>query len=55
MTATIPVPGARFIVPSPSGNQILVISDSADTVTVLAPALISTGNALTAVTTVQYF
>jgi hypothetical protein len=50
VTATIPVPGARFIVPSPSGNQILVISDSADTVTVLAPAFISTGNALTAVT-----
>ena len=51
VTATIPVPGARFVVPSPSGNQILVISDSADTVTVLAPAFISTGNALTTVAT----
>jgi hypothetical protein len=54
VTATIPVPGARFVVPSPSGNQILVISDTADitgTVTVLAPALISTGNALTTVIT----
>jgi hypothetical protein len=49
VTATIPVAGAHFIIPSPSGNQILVISDSAGTVTVLAPALISTGNALTPV------
>jgi hypothetical protein len=55
ITATIPVAGARFIIPSPSGNQILVIADTGDilnpggTVTVLAPALISTGNALTAV------
>jgi hypothetical protein len=50
ITATIPVAGARFIIPSPSGNQILVISDTANTVTVLAPAFISTGNALTPVT-----
>jgi hypothetical protein len=50
VSATIPVAGARYIVPSPRGNQILVISDSADTVSVLAPALISTGNALTPVT-----
>jgi hypothetical protein len=52
VTATIPVAGARFVIPSPSGNQILVISDTANvtgTVTVLAPALISTGNALTPV------
>jgi hypothetical protein len=52
VTATIPVAGARFVIPSPSGNQILVISDTANvtgTVTVLAPALISTGNTLTPV------
>ncbi len=50
VSATIPVPGARFLVPSPSGNQILVISDTAaGTVSVLSPALISTGNALTAI------
>jgi len=49
ISATIPVAGARFLVPSPSGNQILVISDTADTVTALAPALISSGNALTTV------
>lgn len=51
VTASIPVPGARFLIPSPSGNQILVISDSADTVTMLEPAFISTGNALTPVLT----
>jgi hypothetical protein len=52
VTATIPVAGARFVIPSPSGNQILVISDTANVtgaVTVLAPAFISTGNALTPV------
>ncbi|PYV50290.1 MAG: hypothetical protein DMG92_08235 [Acidobacteria bacterium] len=49
ITATIPLPGARFVVPTPSGNQILVISDTADTVTVISPALISTGSALTTV------
>lgn len=51
VTATIPIAGARFVVPSPSGNQILVISDTANTVTVLAPAFIATGNALTTVVT----
>jgi hypothetical protein len=52
VTATIPVAGARFVIPSPSGNQILVISDTANitgAVTVLAPAFISTGNALSPV------
>jgi hypothetical protein len=49
VAATIPVAGARFLVPSPSGNQILVISDTADTVSILSPSLISTGNALTTV------
>ena len=49
LTATIPVAGAHYLIPSPSGNQILVLSDTANTVTVLSPALISTGNALTAV------
>jgi hypothetical protein len=41
ITASVPVPGARFVIPSPSGNLILVISDTAGTVSVLAPALIS--------------
>lgn len=49
ITATIPVPGAHFIIPNPSGNQFLVISDNENTVTALAPAFISTGNALTPV------
>lgn len=51
ITATIPVAGARYIVPSPTGNQILVLSDTANTVTVLSPALISTGGGLTPVAT----
>ena len=41
VTATIPISGARFVIPSPSGNQMLVISDTAGTVSVLAPALIA--------------
>ncbi len=48
-TATIPIPGAHFLVPSPSGNQILVISDSANTVTLFAPSLIGSGNPLTTI------
>lgn len=45
ITATIPVPGAHYIVPSPAsnGNQILVFSDNLDTVTVITPSLIGTG------------
>lgn len=52
INATIPVAGARFLVPSPSGNRVLVISETANTtgsVNVLSPALISTGNPLTPV------
>ncbi len=48
--ATIPIPGARFIVSSSSGNQILVLSDSAGSVTLLSPSLIASGNPLTPVT-----
>ena len=53
ITATVPVAGAHFVIPSPSGNQILVISDTADSVTVLAPALITTGNPDNALTPVS--
>jgi hypothetical protein len=42
--ATIPIPGAHFVVPSPSGNAILAISDTANAVTVIAPSLIAIGN-----------
>ncbi len=51
ITATIPVAGARYVVPSPNGNQILVLSDTANTVTIISPALISTGGGLTPVAT----
>ncbi len=50
VTATIPIPGARFLIPNPAGNQIMVISDSTDAVTLLAPSLIDSGNPLTPVT-----
>ncbi len=50
ITATVPVPGAHYLVPSPTGNQVLVISDTANAVQVLFPSLIDTGTALTAVT-----
>jgi len=51
ITATIGVPGAHFVVPSPDGSRILVISDSANAVTLLDPNLITTGSPLTLVTT----
>jgi len=43
-TAVIPVPGAHFVVPSPTGNQILVFSDNSDAVTLLYPGLLGTSS-----------
>jgi hypothetical protein len=51
IAATIPVAGAHYVIPSPNGNRILILSDTADTVTILSPGLISTGGGLTPVTT----
>jgi hypothetical protein len=42
ITATIPIPGAHYAVPSPNGNQVLVFSDNLDTVVLLTPSLIGT-------------
>jgi hypothetical protein len=42
IAASIPVPGAHFIVPSADGNHILVFSDNSDTVTVIATILVGT-------------
>jgi hypothetical protein len=39
ITATIPIPGAHFLVPSPSGNQILAFSDTPQNVCALNPSL----------------
>jgi len=44
ITATIPVPGAHFIVGSPDGNHLLVFSDNSDNITVIATALIGTNS-----------
>jgi len=49
ITATIPVPRAHFLVTSPAGNQVLIFSDNSDTVTLLKPSLIDSGNPLTPV------
>jgi hypothetical protein len=40
VTATIPIPGAHYIVPSPNGNAFLVFSENSDTVTLLSPSMI---------------
>jgi hypothetical protein len=42
ISASIPVPGAHFLVPSPDGNHILVFSDNSDTITVISTILIGT-------------
>jgi hypothetical protein len=44
VTATIPVPGAHYLVPGPTGNQILVFSDNSDAVTLIFPGLLGTGS-----------
>ncbi len=40
--ASIPVPGAHFVVCSPDGNHVLVFSDNSDTVTVITTIQIGT-------------
>jgi hypothetical protein len=40
VNATIPIPGARYLVQSPSGNQILAFSDNTDAVVLITPGLI---------------
>lgn len=40
INATIPVPAAHFIVPTPDGTNILVFSDNSDSITVIATGLI---------------
>jgi hypothetical protein len=63
ITATIPIPGAHFLVPSPSGNQILAFSDTPqnvcalnpslaqnlECVAMIAPSLISSGSPITVI------
>jgi hypothetical protein len=42
VTATLHVPGAHYLIPSPDGNQILVFSDNTDTVVLLTAGLTGT-------------
>ena len=43
-TASIPIPGAHYLVPSPTGDQMIVFSDNSDSVTLLFPGLVATGS-----------
>jgi hypothetical protein len=42
VTATLPIPGARYLVQSHNGNRILVLGSSPNTVTVLTPSSVGT-------------
>jgi hypothetical protein len=42
ISATIPVPNARYLVMSHNGNRMLVFGDNQNTVTVISPSLIGT-------------
>ena len=42
ISAGIPVPGARFLAQSHNGNRILVLGNSTNTVTILAPSSVGT-------------
>ena len=53
ITATVPVRGAHYLIPSPDGNQVLAVSDSANSVTVFSPAVIGTGTGVGALTPVS--
>ena len=44
VSAIIPVPGARYLVPNASGSQILVFSDNSDSVILLTPSLINSNS-----------
>jgi hypothetical protein len=50
ITATIPITGAHFLVANPDGSKILVISDAANTVTVLDPNQINSVTPLATIT-----
>jgi hypothetical protein len=50
--ATIPVAGASYVVPNSTGNLILVVSETANGVTVLAPGLLGNANPSGALTPV---
>jgi hypothetical protein len=53
ITATVPVPAAHYIVPSPDGTQILVFSDNSDSMSIIAIG--SVGNSLNPVSTIPGF
>ncbi len=44
ISASIPIPGAHFVAPTPDGSRVLVFSDNSDTVTMITPALVGTNS-----------
>jgi hypothetical protein len=44
VTASIPIPGAQYVVQSHNGNRLLVFGQNSNTVTVIAPSLIGTSS-----------
>lgn len=51
VTATIPIAGAHYLVPSPDGSKILVFADNSDTITLITPSLIGTNPPQTSIST----
>lgn len=49
ITASIPVPSARYVVSNSGGSQLLVFSDDSDSLTVVSPLLLNTGSPVTTV------
>lgn len=41
ISASIPVPSAHYLVPSPDGSKVLVFSDNSDSLTLITPSLIA--------------
>lgn len=53
ITATVSVPGAQMLVSNPAETELLVFSNDSDSVTIMSPLLVNTGNTVT--TTVPGF
>ena len=44
ISATIPVPSAHYLMPSPDGSKVLVFSDNSNSLTLITPSLIASAN-----------
>lgn len=50
INASIPIPGAHYLIPSPDGNTLLAVSDTANSVSVISLGLLSNGAGVTTIT-----